>query len=152
MHRPSSSRRLLRWACALTCLAASSAQAAGMFLTPRGVRPLSRAGAFVAGADDGNALSYNPAGLAYAPSELLFDAGSCSCARLTSAASSPARSPSRASTGSPLELPSPTLAFVQRLESVRGLTVAGGVAVDYPLFQSWPSNVDGAPAPSDTPS
>ena len=40
------------------------AEAAGMFVTPHGARPLGRGGAFVAGADDLNAIYYNPAGVA----------------------------------------------------------------------------------------
>lgn len=35
-----------------------------MFVTPHGARPLARGGAFVAGADDLNAIYYNPAGVA----------------------------------------------------------------------------------------
>ena len=35
-----------------------------MFVTPHGARPLGRGGAFVAGADDLNAIYYNPAGVA----------------------------------------------------------------------------------------
>lgn len=42
-------------------------QAAGMFVTPHGARPLGRGGAFVAGADDLNAIYYNPAGVAAIP-------------------------------------------------------------------------------------
>src|SRR5262245_50420916 len=42
----------------------SLAHAGGMFLPGRGVRPFARGGAFTAGADDLNALGYNPAGLA----------------------------------------------------------------------------------------
>lgn len=40
------------------------AGAGGMFVTPHGARPLARGGAFVAGADDLNAIYYNPAGVA----------------------------------------------------------------------------------------
>lgn len=41
------------------------AQAGGLYLTDRGSRALGRGGAFVAGADDGQSLWYNPAGLSY---------------------------------------------------------------------------------------
>jgi long-chain fatty acid transport protein len=57
----------------LCCLAAlfilslvGPAQAGGMFVSPHGARPLGRGGAFVAGADDLNAIYYNPAGVALA--------------------------------------------------------------------------------------
>jgi long-chain fatty acid transport protein len=53
---------------------AQPAFGAGLFLTDRGVRPLGRGGAFVAGADDLNSISYNPAGLSEAGSQLLIDA------------------------------------------------------------------------------
>src|SRR5512132_2451371 len=76
MLRPGPLRRPPRWAViALAIFAARDALGAGLVLSPRGVRPLARAGAFVAGADDANALSYNPAGLAFAPNEVLADAG-----------------------------------------------------------------------------
>src|SRR5262249_35607125 len=64
----------LRLLALLVCLGLSAeAYAAGLFLAPRGVRPLGRAGAFVAGADDVHALTYNPAGLAFADKQVLVD-------------------------------------------------------------------------------
>jgi len=61
---------------ALSVVAADAdvAHAGGFFLLDRGVRPNGRAGAFVAGADDPNALSYNPAGLAFSGRQLVLDA------------------------------------------------------------------------------
>lgn len=61
-------------------LLAAPAFAAGMFITPHGARPLARGGAFVAGADDLNAIYYNPAGIVLAPTNqqglsLFLDAG-----------------------------------------------------------------------------
>ena len=53
---------------------AQDARAAGLYFTDRGVRPLGRGGAFVAGADDFNATWYNPAGLADAGTSFLLDA------------------------------------------------------------------------------
>ena len=44
--------------------AEDEALAAGMFVTPHGARALGRGGALVAGADDLNAIYYNPAGVA----------------------------------------------------------------------------------------
>ncbi len=55
---------LVFWLCEFTPLHERQAQAAGMFVTPHGARPLGRGGAFVAGADDLNAIYYNPAGVA----------------------------------------------------------------------------------------
>lgn len=53
---------------------ASLAHAGGFFLAERGVRPLGRGGAFVAGADDLHSLWINPAGLSWSGSSLLLDA------------------------------------------------------------------------------
>lgn len=53
---------------------ASSASAAGLYFPDRGVRPLGRGGAFVAGADDLGAISYNIAGTYDAGSALFLDA------------------------------------------------------------------------------
>ena len=52
----------------------AEATAAGLYFSDRGVRPLGRGGAFVAGADDLGAIWYNPAGIVDAPSSLLIDA------------------------------------------------------------------------------
>jgi len=58
---------------AITC-AAPCARAGGLYFSDRGVRPLARGGAFVAGADDMGAMWYNPAGLADAQGTFLADA------------------------------------------------------------------------------
>lgn len=55
-------------------VASREAQAAGLYFSDRGVRPVGRAGAFVAGADDLGSLWYNPAGLAFAGNDVLVDA------------------------------------------------------------------------------
>jgi len=65
--------RLLLGAC-LLCLLSTTVEAAGLFLSDRGVRPLARGGAFVAGADDLQSIWYNPAGLSEAGTQILIDA------------------------------------------------------------------------------
>jgi long-chain fatty acid transport protein len=55
-------------------LGATPAEAAGLYFSERGVRPLARGGAFVAGADDLGAIWYNPAGIYDAGTQVLFDA------------------------------------------------------------------------------
>lgn len=55
-------------------LSAGSAAAGGLYFAERGVRPLARGGAFVAGANDLGAIYYNPAGIYDAKSQFLFDA------------------------------------------------------------------------------
>jgi long-chain fatty acid transport protein len=68
-------QRLLGAASVAAVLAsAAPASAAGLYYADRGVRPLGRAGAFVAGADDLGALVYNPAGLWDAGGQFLIDA------------------------------------------------------------------------------
>ncbi|MBK6520317.1 MAG: outer membrane protein transport protein [Polyangiaceae bacterium] len=58
----------------LVAAIASEAHASGLFVTERGVRGLGRGGAFVAGADDAGAITYNPAGLFDAGDQFLIDA------------------------------------------------------------------------------
>jgi long-chain fatty acid transport protein len=70
----SSKRNLTVVAILLALGATGQARAAGLYFSDRGVRPLGRGGAFVAGADDLGAIWYNPAGIVDAPSSLLFDA------------------------------------------------------------------------------
>jgi long-chain fatty acid transport protein len=60
-------------ALALALSQAQPAAAAGLYFADRGVRPLGRAGAFVAGADDLGAIAYNPAGLFDAGGQVLVD-------------------------------------------------------------------------------
>jgi long-chain fatty acid transport protein len=64
----------LSLAVASLSLVASPARAAGLYFSDRGVRPLSRGGAFVAGADDLGAMAYNPAGLFDAGTSMMLDA------------------------------------------------------------------------------
>ena len=58
-----------------SALFASPAFAGGLYFTDRGVRPMGRGGAFVAGADDLGATYYNPAGLVHAKRQALADIG-----------------------------------------------------------------------------
>jgi long-chain fatty acid transport protein len=68
-------RRAVAVALALCTVGASRyAEAGGLFFSDRGVRPMGRGGAFVAGADDLNAIYYNPAGLTDAGNQLMLDA------------------------------------------------------------------------------
>jgi long-chain fatty acid transport protein len=67
-------RRISLAVCAVLLLAPASAGAAGLYFSDRGVRPMARGGAFVAGADDLGAIYYNPAGLVDAGTQLLLDA------------------------------------------------------------------------------
>ncbi len=67
-----------RWAfgtavCVVAAFQAHDAYASGFYVSQRGVRPLGRGGAFVAGADDLGAIFYNPAGIYDAGSQFLID-------------------------------------------------------------------------------
>jgi long-chain fatty acid transport protein len=139
----------------LLLLLALPAQAAGLYFADRGVRPLGRAGAFVAGADDLGALWYNPAGLADAGSSLLIDA---SWLRFTSdftrrtlvADGSGAQHVvtfDPVSGSAPL-LPIPTLAGSRVLGDEGKVTVAVGAMAPYTAITSYPLTVNGQPAAS----
>jgi len=53
----------------------TKAHGGGVYFNERGVRPMGRGGAFVAGADDLGAIYYNPAGLVHASRQVMVEAG-----------------------------------------------------------------------------
>ena len=114
---------------------------------PRGVRPLGRAGAFVAGADDPNAMSYNPAGLAFAVNGALVDFG-LPLHYTDFTRQNPVSGEFMPTVrGQGLTLPSPTMAAVYRFESLPEVTFGSSVHADYPLLQNWPDELsDGSPS------
>lgn len=131
-------------ACALV-LSATPSWAAGLYLAPRGVRPLSRAGALVAGADDLHALTYNPAGLAGADTGLLLDLALP--ATTSSWTTDGTDLGATRELGQSLALPIPTLGVVgPRLGWRRGprLTPAVAWMADLSSLQSWPGGRDAA--------
>jgi long-chain fatty acid transport protein len=66
-------RSLTRAAACAIFFASSSASAAGLYFSDRGVRPMGRAGAYVAGVDDLHGIWFNPAGIADAGDAVLVD-------------------------------------------------------------------------------
>ncbi len=74
MRRTLTAAAIVAAACSSILSLSPSAEAAGLEYAKRGVRPLGRGGAFVAGADDLGAIYYNPAGIVDAGSSILFDA------------------------------------------------------------------------------
>jgi long-chain fatty acid transport protein len=137
-------------------LAAADARGAGLYFTDRGVRPLGRGGAFVAGADDINAIWYNPAGLADAGTSFLLDASwldfSSSFTRQTNVpdASGTVRTfvfPTV--NGTTPFLPIPTIGASYNVPSMQELTFAIGAFAPYTAVASYPLTLgDGTPSPS----
>lgn len=153
-------RKLVGWglAAAISTLSLSSS-AAGLYFSDRGVRPLGRGGAFVAGADDLGAVYYNPAGIVDAQTQVLLDASWLRfSAEFTRAARVPQTDPNTGAVGgyatrryetvqgtSPI-LPIPTLAGSYAIN--RDLVVAAGVYAPYSAITSYPEKVNGSPAAS----
>jgi long-chain fatty acid transport protein len=138
--------------------AGGQARAAGLYFSDRGVRPLGRGGAFVAGADDLGAIWYNPAGIVDAPSSFLLDA---SWLHYTSDFTRQSQATSATGTtfvqtfptvsGSTPVLPVPTLAGSYRFGSEQQFAVAAGIFAPMTPVTSYPltiTNPDGTQSPS----
>lgn len=145
-------------ACAAWAGAPTEARAGGLYLSDRGVRPLGRGGAFIAGADDLGAIAYNPAGLYDAGSQIMLDASWVNfSSEYTRKANVTQVDPN---TGQPIGqfeqtfatvdgttpfLPIPTLAF--SFQPHKEWVIAAGVWGPYAAISSYPEQVDGQPAP-----
>lgn len=136
-------------------LACARAEAAGLFVADRGVRPLGRGGAFVAGADDLGAIWYNPAGLADAGSTIYADFAwlnfSSEYRRKTQVVD-----PNGTVrvydypqvNGTTPFLPIPTIGGSYAFGEKKEYTAAFGILAPYTAIASYPLTVDGQPAPS----
>lgn len=137
------------------------ARASGLYFTERGVRPLSRGGAFVAGADDAGSISYNPAGLAEAGDTFLLDASWLNHHASFTRQSRVVDSGGTVRTyqfpevrSSTPFLPIPTIAATFGVgtpragETLSPWTVAIGVQAPYTAITSFPLAEEGQPAPS----
>jgi long-chain fatty acid transport protein len=101
-------------AVALAAALPQRAHAGGLYLTDRGARALGRGGAFVAGADDGQSLWYNPAGLAHTGRKHILMDGTLSLFRASfqRVTRDDVNGPSPKVDADPIPLPIPTLALV----------------------------------------
>ena len=136
-------------------LAPSASHASGLFFSDRGVRPLGRGGAFVAGADDLGAVWYNPAGIADAGNALLADFSwlnySADYTRQTRVFDSAGTA--RTFTYPTVEgtspfLPLPTLAGSMAFGKSEEFVIAGSLLAPYTPLTTFPETIDGQPAPS----
>ena len=152
-------RGTLRFAAALVVLTAAAfardARAGGLYFSDRGVRPMGRAGAFVAGADDLGAVWYNPAGLADAGTAFLADFSWLRFSveyqrelliRDADNTLRTVRSPTV--NGSSPVIPLPTIAASYAFGKNKEFTVAGGVLAPYVALASYPDAVNGQPSPA----
>ncbi len=133
----------------------SPAAAGGLWFSDRGVRPMGRGGAFVAGADDLGAVWYNPAGITAAPNTVLVDGTWLRfsneytrelAVRDADGVVKRVHSPTVA--GSSPILPLPTMVASYGLLDGK-LTVAGGVVAPYVALASYDKKTsDGQPSPA----
>jgi long-chain fatty acid transport protein len=130
----------------------------GLYFTDRGVRPMGRAGAFVAGADDLGAIWYNPAGLADAGNSILVDASWLQFAvnytqvlRVVNADNVVTYPTSPTVHGNAPFLPLPTVAWSYVLDRQKRFTLAGGVLAPYIALASYPSTVEYSYGPGPSP-
>jgi long-chain fatty acid transport protein len=126
-----------------------------MYFSDRGVRPMGRAGAWVAGADDLGAIWYNPAGLADAKTSLLVDFGwldlSAQYTRqlyLRDADNIARIVPSPKVSGGSSFLPIPTIAYAHTYGAHDEWTFAGAAYGPYVALTNYPATVDGQPSPA----
>ena len=130
-----------------------AADASGLYFTDRGVRPMGRGGAFVAGADDLGAIWYNPAGLVDAGSAVLADFTWLSVGveysrqlQIADNDGSLQVVDSALIEGSAPFLPLPTLAVSYQLN--HEFTLAGGVYAPYVALPIFEATIDGQPSPA----
>jgi len=136
-------------------LSASTAGAAGLFTADRGVRPLGRGGAFVAGADDIGAIWYNPAGLADTGTTLYIDFAWLNFSseytrqtQVTDANGTVRTFKYPQVNGTTPFLPIPTIGGSYAFGKNKEFTIALGVLAPYTAIASYPLTVAGQPSPS----
>lgn len=142
-------------ALALAFVLPKQAHAGGLYLTDRGARALGRGGAFVAGADDGQSLWYNPAGLSYAGRKHVLADGTLSLFRASFQRTTrdDVDGPPPRVDADPMPLPIPTLALVDNL-GLEDFSFGIGIMAPNAVMLRWPETAgftsDGLPRPSPT--
>lgn len=138
----------------LGLVCARDAQAGGLYFSERGVRPLGRGGAFVAGVNDLHATWFNPAGLADAGDSMLIDAGWMNFSaefqrrsQIVDAGGTVRVYDYPEVEGTTKFLPLPTLGVSKAFGKEKQFTLAGSLYVPYVPVISWPERVNGQPAP-----
>jgi long-chain fatty acid transport protein len=143
----------------VTLSTSGAAQGAGLYFADRGVRPLGRGGAFIAGADDPGAIAYNPAGLFDAGGQALIDGAWVNfSSEFTRQAIVRQVDPNTGETtatylktfptveGTTPFLPIPTVGVAVRVNPQ--WVVGGGVWVPYAALTTYPDEIEGGePAP-----
>jgi long-chain fatty acid transport protein len=136
-------------------LSASQAEAAGLYFSDRGVRPIGRGGAFVAGADDGGAAWYNPAGLADAGTAGLADFSFLRFSneytrelRVLDADGTWRQFKSPTIHGSSPPIPFPTMVGTYNFGDRKQWTIAGGVLAPMVALASYSATINGEPSPA----
>jgi len=137
------------------CAVTSTSRGAGLYFTDRGVRPMGRAGAYVAGADDLHAVWYNPAGVADAGSSVLWDAAWLRFSnaytrdlRIVDADGTVRLVTSPTVRGSSPVLPIPTFIGSYVLDKDKRWTMAFGFSSPYIALASYPESEGGQPSPA----
>lgn len=136
--------------------AAASADAAGLYFSDRGVRPMGRAGAYVAGVDDLHGIWFNPAGVADAGDAALIDFAWLRFQntyvrnlRIVDADDTVRHVQSPEVRGSSGFLPLPTMAISKTVGEEKRWTVVAGFIAPYVALASYADRTDdGQPSPA----
>jgi long-chain fatty acid transport protein len=118
----------------------STASAGGLYLADRGARPLTRGGAFVAGADDPHSLWYNPGGMAFSGDQLLIDA-TLTFFEATYTRTDESGNPQPTVTGIHPYIPIPTIAGTFSIDELPEWTFGIGALTPNAVLAHWPSTV-----------
>jgi long-chain fatty acid transport protein len=136
-------------------LAEQRAHAGGLYFSDRGVRPMGRGGAFVAGADDVGAVWYNPAGLTDAGSSFLadftwlrFSVDYTRQLEVLDPDNTLRKFNSPTVSGHSPVLPLPTLGGSYAFGERKEWTIAAAVLAPYVALASYPDQVNGQPSPA----